>query len=207
MWFNKSSFECNVNFELIGTLLGLAIYNSVLLDLNFPSVVYKKLISLPTTLGDLQEFEPDLYNTLNNISKMETGFEDLCMTMSISYDNFGAEEIFELVEGGKDIPLTRERRDEFIELYVDWYFNKSIEKQFRPFQTGFYKVISKESIRVRHHTSYPIKAVRRQRDHRPHLRQGGPRFQGARKVHQVRRIREGPPSRGLVLGDSARLGA
>lgn len=150
MWFNKSSFECSVNFELIGTLLGLAIYNSVLLDLNFPTVVYKKLIGLESHLEDLKEFEPDLYNTLHNIQKMEDGFEDLCMTMSISYDHFGVEEIFELIENGKDIPLTRDRRDEFIKLYVDWYFNKSIEKQFQSFKVGFYKVISKESIRVIH---------------------------------------------------------
>jgi hypothetical protein len=148
MWFNKSSFECNVNFELIGTLLGLAIYNSVLLDLNFPKVVYKKLVGIKSDLEDLKEIEPDLYNTLKNIKKMETGFENLFMTMSISYDNFGLEEIFELVPGGKDIPLTRENRDSFIEKYVDWYFNKSIEKQYRPFHKGFFKVISKESIRV-----------------------------------------------------------
>ena len=146
---NKSSFECGVNFELIGTLLGLAIYNSVLLDLKFPRVVYKKLLDEKPTLQDLQEIEPDLFNTLRNISIMEENFDTLCMTMSISYDNFGAEEIFELVPGGKDIPLTRERRDEFIQLYVDWYFNKSISKQFKPFFKGFYKVISKESIRVR----------------------------------------------------------
>lgn len=114
MWFNKSSFECNINFELIGTLLGLAIYNSVLLDLNFPIVTYKKLVKMAPVLEDLKSIEPELYNTLNNISKMEEGFDVMGMTMSISYDNFGAEEIFELVPGGKDIELTRENRDEFI---------------------------------------------------------------------------------------------
>lgn len=128
MWFNKSSFECNLNFELIGTLLALAIYNSVLLDLRFPRIVYKKLLNEAPTLEDLQEFEPDLYTTLNSIRKMETGFEDLFMTMSISYDNFGAEEIFEIVPGGQDIPLCRENRDEFVEKYLQWYFSKSIEK-------------------------------------------------------------------------------
>lgn len=43
MWFNKDSFECNLNFELIGMLLGLALYNSTILKLDFPLVVYKKL--------------------------------------------------------------------------------------------------------------------------------------------------------------------
>lgn len=44
LWFNKLSFECSVNFELIGTILALAIYNSVLLPAPFPKVVYKKLL-------------------------------------------------------------------------------------------------------------------------------------------------------------------
>lgn len=38
LWFNEFSFENQENFELIGTLLGIAIYNSVLVDLPMPSV-------------------------------------------------------------------------------------------------------------------------------------------------------------------------
>jgi len=38
LWFNSHSFENQENFELIGTLLGIAIYNSVLVDLPMPSV-------------------------------------------------------------------------------------------------------------------------------------------------------------------------
>jgi hypothetical protein len=49
-WFNKLSFECSVNFELIGTLLALAIYNSVLLSIPLPKVVYKKLLGEPLEL-------------------------------------------------------------------------------------------------------------------------------------------------------------
>lgn len=45
LWFNKLSLECNVNFELIGSLLALAIYNSILLPAPFPKVIYKKLLN------------------------------------------------------------------------------------------------------------------------------------------------------------------
>lgn len=41
-WFNRSSLENEREFELIGILLGVAIYNGVILDLRFPHVVYKK---------------------------------------------------------------------------------------------------------------------------------------------------------------------
>jgi hypothetical protein len=199
MWLNKSSFECNVNFELIGTLLGLAIYNSVLLDLNFPKIVYKKLRDLPGILEDLKEFEPDLFNTLNNISKMEEGFESLYMTMSISYDNFGLEEVFELIPGGKDIPLTRENRDQFVELYLDWYFNKSIEKQFKPFYKGFYKCISKQSITVSHKSLTPV--IRRRRAHRPCLRQGRLGLLRVGEIDSLRRLRRQHSSGEVVLGN------
>ena len=68
--------------------------------------------------------------------------------MSISYDNFGFEETHELVENGSNTPLTKENKDQFVELYLDWYFNTSIEKQFTPFRKGFYKVMSEESMQV-----------------------------------------------------------
>ena len=50
LWFNKLSLECSVNFELIGTVLALAIYNSVLLPAPFPKVTYKKLVNEPLVL-------------------------------------------------------------------------------------------------------------------------------------------------------------
>ena len=40
LWLNGRSFEAPVRFELIGTLLGVAVHNSVLIDLKFPSVLY-----------------------------------------------------------------------------------------------------------------------------------------------------------------------
>ena len=42
--FNRSSLENEREFELIGILLGVAIYNGVILDVRFPHVVYKKLM-------------------------------------------------------------------------------------------------------------------------------------------------------------------
>ena len=43
-WFNGNTHEANINFELIGVLMGLAIYNSIILDMPFPLVCYKKLL-------------------------------------------------------------------------------------------------------------------------------------------------------------------
>lgn len=40
-WFRASSLELDMEFELVGLLLALAIYNNHILDISFPAVVYK----------------------------------------------------------------------------------------------------------------------------------------------------------------------
>jgi hypothetical protein len=44
-WFNAESFEPPIMFEFVGMLLGLSIYNRTLLNLNFPKLIYKKLLA------------------------------------------------------------------------------------------------------------------------------------------------------------------
>lgn len=57
-WFNANSFEANIQFELVGTVIGLAVYNGVILDIHFPSVVYKMLTQTNSTNEDLKEVDP-----------------------------------------------------------------------------------------------------------------------------------------------------
>lgn len=59
-WFNGNTFENNVKFELIGILMGLAIYNSNILDLHLPLACYKKLLNHQPTLKDLYEYMPSV---------------------------------------------------------------------------------------------------------------------------------------------------
>lgn len=55
-WFNPSCFESDAQFTLVGIVLGLAIYNSVILDVHFPPVMYRKLCSKPGSLHDLRDW-------------------------------------------------------------------------------------------------------------------------------------------------------
>lgn len=57
-WFNVVSFENDSQYTLIGLILGLAIYNSVILDVHFPMVVYKKLLGKEGTFSDLEDYNP-----------------------------------------------------------------------------------------------------------------------------------------------------
>ena len=57
-WFNPTSFETDGQFCLIGLVLGLAIYNNVILDVHFPMVVYRKLCGKKGTFEDLHDSHP-----------------------------------------------------------------------------------------------------------------------------------------------------
>ena len=43
-YFNGLTFEPNIYFELIGNLMGIAVYNGTFIDLPFPRACYKLLI-------------------------------------------------------------------------------------------------------------------------------------------------------------------
>ena len=65
-WFNPTSFESDAQFTLVGIMLGLAIYNTVILDVHFPMVVYRKLLGRKGTFQDLQELDPSLWKGISH---------------------------------------------------------------------------------------------------------------------------------------------
>ena len=82
-WFNRSSLENEREFELIGIILGAAIYNGVILDARFPHVVYKKLMGQAVGLADLKRAFPPLAHGFQQLldhdaDEVESAF-GLCM--------------------------------------------------------------------------------------------------------------------------------
>ena len=57
-WINPSSLENDNEYNLIGLLLGLAIYNNIILDIRFPMVIYRKLLGCPIDFSDLFSSHP-----------------------------------------------------------------------------------------------------------------------------------------------------
>ena len=158
LWFNSDSFECNLNFELVGTLLGLALYNEVILSLKFPSVVYKKLVAENNSkkllisdkigLEDLAEIDQQIYNTMKKLLEQNWEAKDTGLFHVVSYESLGEVHEYDLIENGSHFPVTESNKKEFVALYIDWYFNKSVAEQFKSFSKGFFKVVLKESFEL-----------------------------------------------------------
>lgn len=70
-WFNPSTLEAEDEFMLIGLVLGLAIYNSVLLDFPLPIALYRKLLGQPAGMRDLADMDPTLGKSLARLLEVE----------------------------------------------------------------------------------------------------------------------------------------
>ena len=149
-WFNHYSFEPKIKYELIGTIFGLAIYNNTILDVKLPLAVYKKLLGIKPSLKDLKECDKELYNNLDYLLKQNSPKleEELDTNFTVLDDKFGEKIIIPLKPDGDNIMINNINKEEYVKLYIDWYFNKSIDEFFKSFEKGFYKVFHKSLIRI-----------------------------------------------------------
>ena len=149
-WFNHYTFEPKIKYELIGIIFGLAIYNNIILDVKFPITVYRKLLGLKPTLEDMKECDPELYKNLKFLreTKDENLKDDLDSDFTVVDDKFGEKIIINLKENGNKIQVDINNKDEYVELYLDWYFTKSIQEVFTSFEKGFYRVFSRDLSKI-----------------------------------------------------------
>ena len=149
-WFNHYTFEPKIKYELIGIIFGLAIYNNIILDVKFPITVYRKLLGLKTSLEDMKECDPELYKNLKFLkeTKDENLKSDIDTDFTVVDDKFGEKVIVNLKPDGDKIQVDINNKDEYVNLYLDWYFNSSIKEVFSSFERGFYRVFNRELSKI-----------------------------------------------------------
>ncbi|KAK6528418.1 putative E3 ubiquitin-protein ligase [Arthrobotrys megalospora] len=161
-YFNPHTFEATEQYFLVGVLLGMAIYNSTILDVALPPVVFKKLLSpnspvstpskfstpsptarLPftSTLEDLAFFRPVLANGLRQMLEFDGDVEStFCRDFVVEVERYGQISQVPLIPGGENKPVTNENRREFVDLYAQYLLDTSVARQFEPFKRGFWTV-------------------------------------------------------------------
>ncbi|KAF9925187.1 putative E3 ubiquitin-protein ligase HTD2 [Linnemannia zychae] len=163
-WFAQSPLEDELaldEYNMVGRLIGLAIYNGIILDIHFPLALYKKLALAAESPGDpsrldeqwdlddLMEIDPTLAKGLRQLETFEGDvLEAYDRTFQIEYESFGQTFQHDLVPDGANIPLTNSNRNEFIREYLKFYFTTSIAKQFNAFSEGFHLVTLGSAIQL-----------------------------------------------------------
>lgn len=89
-YFNGKNLESPLKYELIGTLMGLAPRNLVLINVPLIQTCYKALLEKPLDLSDLKKWDENVYRSFQYILSYEDedALEDiLCTTFTIDYKN------------------------------------------------------------------------------------------------------------------------
>jgi E3 ubiquitin-protein ligase HECTD2 len=143
-WFAPMPVERNDElYYMLGVVLGLAIYNSTILELRFPLALYKKLLNKKVTLDDYTEMFPTTGKNLKSLlSYKKDDFQNLGLTFETEFhDYYGKVVSKPLIPNGGNLAVNYGNRKEYVKRWVDFYLNTIIEAQFRSFYSGFHAVI------------------------------------------------------------------
>jgi len=126
-------------YELVGTVLGLALYNSTLLELAFPRVVYKLLQGGVPAFDDLKDASPRLHSSLCDMLRHppDAVEADFGLNFEVSYSVMGEVRTAELQPDGASTAVTGTNVREFVALYADWFLSRSVAPECAAFRRGF----------------------------------------------------------------------
>ncbi|KAK6343740.1 hypothetical protein TWF730_011329 [Orbilia blumenaviensis] len=94
-WFSIVTLEPMHKFELLGLLVGLAVYNGVTLPVSFPLVMYRKLLGWKVDLEDLSDGWPELVKGMKKLLEWKEEDGDVGDIFVRSYE-FGYEALGEM---------------------------------------------------------------------------------------------------------------
>lgn len=147
---NPISGLCNEEhlsyFKFIGRVAAMAIYHGKLLDAFFIRPFYKMMLKKPIQLKDMEGVDMEYYNSLRWI--MENDPKELDLYFSVDEDFFGQMQQHELKQGGSDIPVTNENKQEYMDLVIQWRFVSRVQPQMTSFLDGFDEVLPLNLIKV-----------------------------------------------------------
>ena len=132
---SKVNDEHLMFFKFIGRIIGKALYEGRALDCHFSRAVYKRILGKTVSIKDMETLDLEYYKSLlwmleNDITEIITE------TFSVETDDFGFTEIVDLIENGRNIPVTEENKHEYVQRVVEYRLTGSVQEQLGQFLTG-----------------------------------------------------------------------
>ena len=150
-WLNSNSDRPTWQFQIIGILLGLAAYNSIIIDLPVPLVFFKKLIfegdaGFQVGLDDLHQLDPTIYDGFKKLLEWDTAngrvVDVFCQSFEITFKNKdGSHETVPLCANGSEILVDETNRHRFVSCYLQEKLVNRLAHVFAPLQKGFLRVM------------------------------------------------------------------
>ncbi|KAF8727100.1 hypothetical protein HU200_019606 [Digitaria exilis] len=133
-------------FHFLGSLLGKAMYEGILVDLPFATFFLSKLKQKYNFLNDLPSLDPELYRHLLFLKHYNGDISNLELYFVIVNNEYGEQCEEELLPGGRDMRVTNDNVITFIHLVANHRLNYQIRAQSTHFLRGFQQLIPKDWI-------------------------------------------------------------
>ncbi|KAK8165547.1 hypothetical protein BKA80DRAFT_342647 [Phyllosticta citrichinensis] len=134
-------------FKFIGRIIGKALYEGRVLDCHFSRAVYKRILGRPVSIKDMETLDLDYYKSL--LWMLENDITDVITeTFSVDVEEFGITRTVDLIENGRNIPVTEDNKHEYVRLMVEHRLTGSVEEQLREFLKGFHDIVPPELISI-----------------------------------------------------------
>jgi hypothetical protein len=149
LWFSATadSMKKIEIYNLCGIIIGLAIYNGILLDLSFPLLCYKKLLGGKGTVEDLKELMPEKHRNIQSLLKYkEPDFEQV-FSLDFSYWDRELNQKVSFAQDSKQ-PVTMENCQEYAKIFIDYLLNGRISPIFEAFRMGFMQVCNGTALQL-----------------------------------------------------------
>ena len=124
-------------FKFIGRIIGKALYEGRVLDCHFSRAVYKCILGRNVSIKDMETLDLDYYKSL--LWMLENDITDIITeTFSVETDDFGEKQVIDLIEDGRNIPVTQENKEEYVQRVVDYRLLRSVKEQLDNFLKGMF---------------------------------------------------------------------
>ena len=125
-----------------GKLIGKALLENIPINCGLSKVIYKHILGVPLDSEDIQYVDKDLYESMKYMQN--NSIEGVFYEVFAIPDENGR--MRELVDNGKDLQVTDENKDFYINLRVYYELNDSIERSAKCLKEGIFTIFPQEMI-------------------------------------------------------------
>jgi len=133
-------------FRFIGRMIGKAVFDGELLELEFSKPLFKMMVGDDLELDDLKDLDNDFYNNIKWV--LTNSVEGQAMSFSVDQDYFGTAVSTELIKNGANVDVNEENKVDYVERYCIYQMYTSVKDQIDAFLKGFHELIPKKVVGV-----------------------------------------------------------
>ncbi|PLW45865.1 hypothetical protein PCANC_10121 [Puccinia coronata f. sp. avenae] len=136
-------------YKFLGRVLGKALYEGILIDIDFADFFLNKWLGKQSYLDDLASLDPELYQGLIFLKHYKGDVEaDLSLNFTVTNNEFDASETIELIPNGSKTSVTAQNRINYIYLMSNYKLNIQLESQCAAFFKGLNDIIELKWLRM-----------------------------------------------------------